>query len=235
MRIEFLFAEVANLFGSNGDMEYIQKIFPEAEILRTQILETPRFIEGDVELVYFGPMSEQAQVLAIQKLMPYVERIRQRIEDGQAFLAIGNAVEIFGQYIETSDETVQALNIFPFYAKQQMLKRINAIFLGEKDGLRIVGSKSQFTQVFKTGAFPTFCPAIKGMGLNQESKEEGVHYKNFIGTYLLGPFLIMNPLFTERWFGDLFPGESLHMPYHALAIQAYEKRIEELLDPRAVP
>ena len=39
---------------------------------------------------------------------------------------------------------------------------------------------------------------IKGIGLNKESNVEGFRIKNVFGTYVLGPILVFNPLFTKH-------------------------------------
>lgn len=234
MKIEILYPEIANLYGQTGDVDYLKLMFPDATFYYTQILEKPYFLETEVDFVMLGPMSEQSQLLVIEKLLPFREDIHAKIKAGQAMLVIANAMEIFGQYIENDKgEKAEALGLFPYYAKQQMLKRLTDIFLGEKDGLQIVGSKAQFTQVFSTGDFPAFCRVVKGLGLHEGSDTEGIHYKNFIGTYNLGPFLLTNPLFSEQWFKQLFPEQNMIMPFHDLAVEAYKKRVEHLLDPKA--
>ena len=43
-----------------------------------------------------------------------------------------------------------------------------------------------------------FIEVEKGIGINKESKIEGIKKNNFIGTYLIGPILILNPLFTKK-------------------------------------
>ena len=55
---------------------------------------------------------------------------------------------------------------------------------------------------------------------------EGVRYKNFFGTYLLGPFLIENPYFTEYLLKIL--GEKDAKPaYFCDAEAAYKARLAE--------
>lgn len=235
MIIEFLFPEGANLFGELGDMDYIKYIFPDADYYFTQILEKPEFIQRDVDLVFIAPMPERIQEFAIERLIPYREEILKRIDEGQAIIAIANSMELFGEYIENEDRSrIEALNIFPFHSKRQMLDRISSLFLGKKNDLFIVGSKAQFTQIYKDKNLPGFCEVIKGVGNTIGGKEDGIHYNNFIASYALGPFLLSNPLFTEKWLKEVFPQEDIRMPFHNLAKRAYEKRLKDLQDPKAV-
>lgn len=234
MKIEFLFPESANLFGELGDMDYIRQIFPQAEIIETQIMERPRFLGGDVDLVFMAPMSERIQELAIAQLKPYAAEIREQIKTGTHFLWIGNAMEILGTYIETDQgEKIEGLGIFPLHAKRQMLKRLSSLFLGSKEGIEIVGAKAQFTQQYlEDESFPSFCQVKRGIGLHVGSEVEGIHYKNFIGTAILGPFLILNPPFVERWVEALTGHDDTVLPFAALNRAAYEKRVKELRDPK---
>ncbi len=234
MIIEFLYPEIANLFGEIGDMDYLRRLFPDAEIYETQMLDTPKFIRTDVDLVFMAPMSEKTQEQAIERLMPHKEDIRKAIQNRVHFLWLGNAMEILGNYIETdAGERIPALGIFPIHAKRQMMKRLNSLFLGSREGIDIVGAKAQFTQHYLDDPeFPTFCYVKRGLGLNEDSDREGIHYRNFIGTSVLGPFLIMNPPFVKRWASDIL-GREISLPFEDLATKAYERRVLQLRDPKS--
>lgn len=52
-----------------------------------------------------GAMTERTQEKVIKKLMPYKEKINELIEKGVVFLCTGNALEIFGKYIENEDRS----------------------------------------------------------------------------------------------------------------------------------
>ena len=43
-----------------------------------------------------------------------------------------------------------------------------------------------------------FAKVEKGIGLNKDSKLEGIYDHHFIGTYIIGPILIINPLLTSN-------------------------------------
>ncbi len=236
MRIEFLFSEVANYLGERGDMDLLRQIFPQADFIDTPILAKPAFLDEKVDLVFLGPMSEKGQELALEKLLPYRDKLWEKIEAGQVFLTVGNGMELFGRYIETDEgERIPCLNYFPYYAKRQMLKRQAGLFLGDKAGLKIVGSKAQFTQIFPLddGDFSRFCRVEKGMGLHKGSEGEGLHYKNLLGTHILGPFLVVNPVFTKQWLGGLFGDQNPVWPYYDLAMDAYHRRLLDLQNPKA--
>ena len=82
MKIEILYPEFCNLNGDMGNMKYLEKCIPEAEIIETSINEKPKFIDqGDISLVYMGTSTEKSQEIIIEKLKPYTEQIKQKIDN----------------------------------------------------------------------------------------------------------------------------------------------------------
>ena len=200
MRIEILFPEFCNLFGDMYNMRYLKMCVPEAEFIETALDEVPAFVNEDINLIYLGPMTEKTQEKVIKRLMPYKERIEELIEKNVFFLFTGNAVEVLGKYIENEDGSkIEGVGIFDVYAKRNMMYRHNSYLVGMYGNIEIVGFKSQFTMMYGDNSSSYFLQVEKGIGINEESKLEGIKKNNFIGTYLLGPILIENPLFTEKY------------------------------------
>ena len=138
-----------------------------------------------------------------------------------------NAIELFGKYIENEDGSkIEALSIFDIYAKRDMMHRHNSIFLGKYEDIEIVGFKSQFTMAYGDNENTYFVKAEKGIGLNKESKLEGIKQNNFIGTYLIGPILILNPLFTKKLI-QMLGVEKPTIAFEKETMEAYEQRLEE--------
>ena len=78
-----------------------------------------------------GTSTEKSQEIIIEKLKPYTEQIKQKIDNNQLFLFLGNSLEILGKYIENEDGSkIEALGIFDIYAKRNMLNRHNSFFIG---------------------------------------------------------------------------------------------------------
>ena len=236
MRIEVLYAETANLYGDNFGINYLKQSLPEVEIIHTGLTEAPRFVTEEIDLVYMGPMPESSQELAIEALRPHMEALRRRIDEGKVFLMTGNAFEIFGAYIENEDGTrIPGLELFGGYAKRRMMNRFNGMFLGsmqDMDGqeLKILGFKSQFTHFYGDTGVDFAFKRLRGKGLNPDAEGEGVRIKNFIGTYLIGPLLVVNPLFAV-YIMKLCGVEDPHPAFEKVALEAYEVRLKEFTDP----
>lgn len=226
MKIEILFPEFCNLYGDMFNMKYLKKCLPEAEFIETALEEEPTFVKENVNLIYLGPMTEKTQEKVISKLLPYKERIIDLIEKNTVFLFTGNAIEVLGKYIENEDETsIEGLGIFDVYAKRDMFHRHNSFLIGKYEDIEVIGFKSQFTMLYGDNTNMAFLEVEKGIGINKESKLEGIKKNNFIGTYLIGPLLILNPLFTKKILEMLGVESRVALKEETMA--AYEERIKE--------
>lgn len=226
--IEILFPEFCNLYGDISNMKYLQKCIPEANFIETSFNEEPTFVKNDVNLIYMGPMTEKMQEKVIEKLKPYKQRIEELIEKNVVFLITGNALEIFGKYIENEDKSkMEALGIFDIYSKRNMMKRHNSNFIGKYEEIEIVGFKSQFTQSYGNNEENYFAKVEKGIGLNPESSLEGIQKNNFIATYVIGPILILNPEFTKKVL-EKIGVEEPKLAFEEDVQNAYEQRLKEL-------
>lgn len=227
MKIEILFPEFCNLYGDMYNMKYLRKCMPEAEFIETALDEVPEFVNEDVNMIYLGPMTENTQEKVIERLMPYKERIEELIDKNVVFLFTGNAVEVLGKYIENEDRSkIEGIGIFDVYAKRDMMHRHNSYMVGEFEDIEIVGFKSQFTMMYGDNSDSYFIEVEKGIGLNKESKLEGIKKNNFIGTYIIGPILIQNPLFTKKIMNMM--GVEKEVALEEDVMNAYNARLMEL-------
>lgn len=228
MKIEVLYPEIANLFGDHFNIKYLAQCLPKCEIIETNLTDEPYFVNHEVKMIYLGPMTEANQIHVIDRLKPHQEKIKALIKAGVVFLVTGNALEIFGDYILDGKNKIAALGIFNTYAARDFDHRHNSLFLGEFDGIKIVGYKSQFTHGFNNQQ--PFIKVIRGCGFNPEETHEGIHEHNFFGTYLLGPILVINPLFTKKILTLL--GVKPILAFEEAAIAAYRTRLKEYEDEK---
>lgn len=228
MKIEILYPEFCNLNGDMGNMKYLKRCLPEAEVIETAIDQEPSFLsQEDIALVYMGTLSERSQEIVIKKLMPHKEAVKQKIEAGQLFLFTGNSVEVLGNYIENEDGSkIEALGIFNVYAKRDMLHRHNSFFLGTYEDIEILGFKSQFTMLYGDNSNNYLAEVQMGIGINPESKLEGIHQNNFIATYVIGPLLILNPYFTLKLLKIMGVDEP-KLAFEEEVLKAYEVRLKK--------
>lgn len=235
MKIEILYPEFCNLYGDLGNVLYLEETLKDnAKFIYTNILDKPKFLTEKIDLVYIGSLTENSQKIVLERLLIFKDDIRNKINNGQMFLATGNAFELFGQYIlEENGNKIECLGIFNTYAKQEMMKRWNAFCLAEYEDIQIVGFKSQFTESFPTNEnekIPFTAKVIRGSGINKNSKEDIIKINNFYATYLLGPLLALNPLFTKKLLKDI--GFTSELAYEDIALKAYELRLDDFTNPK---
>ena len=229
MKIEVLFPEAANYFGDVWNHRYLKACMPDAELIETSFADEPAFAKGDVDLIYMGAMTERSQELAIKKLLPYRERIRELIDGGTVFLMTSNAGEVFGRYIENEDGSrVEGLGIFELYAKRDMMHRHNSTVLGKFGDIELVGFKAEFSQLHGLASDVEGLAELSfGTGRNSETKIEGVRIGNFFSTSIVGPFLLLNPLFV-KYLMELLGIKDPVLRHEDVIMAAYEKRLADI-------
>ncbi len=229
MKIEVLFPEVANLNGDLSNIDYLKKCLnDDVEIIETSLNDKPAFAtQKDINLMYMGSMSEKAQEIVIEKLKPYVDKLDELEFEKKVFLMTGNALEILGKFIENEDESkIRAVGLYHFYAQRDMMHRYSGYYLGKHNDIDIVGFKAQFSKLYGNNDECYFAKTKLGIGINDDTDCEGLQKGNFIGVDLLGPFLIMNPLFTKELLG-LMGVKEPKLAFEEEVIAAYNERLDK--------
>jgi lipid II isoglutaminyl synthase (glutamine-hydrolysing) len=238
LTIEMLFPEIANLHGDNFNITYLHQCRPDARVIRTSLTETPRFVADPVDLVYLGPLTEQGQLKAIERLRPHKARIEALIGTGTTFLFTHNAFEVLGSRIRNDEMgyDVAGVGVFELEATLGMFARYNGKVMGTVPGVGpehpVVGYKSQFSMVTGEDSLPGFMTAQRGIGRNTSTAVEGVRRGNFIGTSLIGPLLVANPHFTRALLAQLDPDSEPALAHEELAMAAYDARLADFGDPK---
>lgn len=232
MVIEILFNEVCSLFGDSQNAAYLKATLPEAEFIYTPLTETPYFVDNTPDMIYLGAMTENTQRRVLNKLMPLKARIEELVDAGVPFLATGNAADIFCRSIDyvTEEIKVDGLGIFDMEVKTDLFDRYNGKTLGEFEGMKIVGFRSQFSFIYGDNSSNYFLKCIRGDGINRESKLEGMRKNNLICTQVIGPILPLNPQFCEYFIG--LTGTKAVAAFRENAMAAYEQRLKEYNDPK---
>lgn len=229
MKIEILYSEINNHFGDRGHIDLLRMLFPEALFIETPLVHQPAFTKEKVDLIYLGPGSEKSQEKILANFKNYKDHFIEAMEEDTAILFFGNSSEMLGKKIDD----IQGLGIFDYKTKRQMMKRINSLYLGElieEASLEIVGFRSQFTQIYKGEEDNPLFNTLRGLGRNSEDKSEGILYRNFLASHLIGPLFIMNPLLLQWYLRRI--GKDRPIPNFETMMQAYEIRKKEFYDPK---
>lgn len=214
--IEILYPEICNLYGDSGNILLMSKM--NLKLTKTLFNDEPYFVKNDVKMIYMGPTPEDMLEQIISKLEPYKKRIEELIKNNVYFLCTGNALDIFSKEIVLSNgKKLNGLGLIDVYVTYK--ERYNTLVLGEGEK-PIVGYKSQ-NSYYKSNEEALF-------HLKREYSNnllEGIRKNNFMGTNLLGPILVLNPLFTKELFKEL--GYNDDILYYDELVKAYQKRVEE--------
>ncbi len=226
MVVEILYPELTNIFGDYANITYLEKCMPKAKFIYTSINKEPYFIKNKVDMIYLGSMSEEYQKIIVEKLTKYKKNLIECIEKDVIVLFTGMATEIIGNYIIENDKKQKCLGLFDVYFERNKTKRHNSLFLGNFEKFKVVGNKSQFTMMYGDNKYP-FIEVHDGCaGMNLNFKYEGIHYRNFFATQLLGPLLILNPYFTDYLIK--LKNKDFKLEYKKDIIQNYKNRLELL-------
>lgn len=217
--IAYLYYDLLNLYGENGNIKILKKQLEElgitAKVKFLSIEDSLNF--DDYDLVYIGAGTENNQVLALKHLIKYKKDIKSNIEKGKIFIVTGNAIELFGKTIEESKKT-KALNIFSYETKHEIFSMADeALFKDNRNGNLFIGFQNQIGTI-KNNTTPWFS-VLKGIGSYPNSLEEGIQYKNFYGTYLIGPVLVRNPHFLEEIIDRIVKNKNLDVKFSKKTIK----------------
>ena len=180
INILHLYFDLMNLYGENGNVKAINYALINQNIkVKIDNLSIEDNIDiNKYDLIYLGSSTYDNLMIALDNIKKYKDDLKKYIEDGKFILATGNSFELFGKKINEKE----ALDIFEYEAK--------------KNQTRIVGDYVKDINSYKLLAFQNRESIIINNNYPLFDKEVGFNYKNFYGTYLIGPLLVRNPEFN---------------------------------------
>ena len=198
--IAHLYYDLMNLYGEDGNIMALVKAFNDqdmnTEVVNLTIGDKIDFTKYDI--YYMGMGTEANQLLVIEDLIKYKDKIEDSINNDKHFIFTGNSYELLGKYIEKNDnKKVETLGLFDFYSKT-LDTRISGEEVLECDFLNEPIIAFQNRQCVLNNNDNHLFKIVNGHADNYKSHYEGLHYKNLYATYNLGPLLIRNPLFKDH-------------------------------------
>jgi CobQ-like glutamine amidotransferase family enzyme len=202
IKIAHLYYDLMNLYGENGNVRYLARALEkqgiDSEVHFLSIDDKIDFNKYD--FYYIGMGSEDNKMIVLEDIMKYKEDIKKAIDNEKYFLVTGNAIDLFGKEIVSLDNvTIPTLDFFDYIAKDEDFRIVGEQLYEVKLDLKnnkILGFQNRNT-ILNVGNYNSLFNVIKGTGYKPDEQLEGIHKKNFFGTYLLGPILVRNPYFTD--------------------------------------
>ena len=188
INILHLYYDLLNLYGESGNIIALRDTLRdqgyEVIIDKKTLGDTIDFMKYDI--VYIGQGSEANQEIARQDIIKYKKELNDYIESNKILISTGNSYELFGDKINDKE----GLGIFHFNSFFKSITTdvgdrivneevMDTDFLGSP----VVGfvNRNSVNDIKDGYLFKV----RKGYGNDIKDKFEGIHYKNFFGTYLL--------------------------------------------------
>lgn len=200
MKLLFLYYDLMNLYGETGNMRVLERHLRDQGLEITVVGKTvgDELDFSEFDFVYAGSGTERSQKVAMRHLLQYRDSFAQAVERGVPMLFTGNAFEMLGASISDANGTLhQGLGILPFTTTEQSQTRYvsDALASCELVEPTVVGFVNKCSQCEGIDS-PLFQMSM-GYGNTLNTKEEGLHYRNILGTHLIGPLLVKNPALME--------------------------------------
>ena len=195
LTIGHLYPELLNLYGDRGNIQCMMKRSLwrgiEAETIAFGLEDSIDFSKLDIVLL--GGGSDREQRIVCSRLRDIRENFHHYVEDGGSVLAVCGGYQLLGHYYKTEEDTLEGLSLVDLYTEQGSPRLNDNNVLENPDfSLPIVGDENHGGRTY-IGDNKPFGKVVYGHGNNGEDGQEGVLYKNVVGTYLHGPLLPKNP------------------------------------------
>lgn len=196
-----MYPDLLNLYGDIGNVTCLTQRCKwrgiQVEVVGFSMKHEAPLIDGD--LFFIGGGSDRGQNIVYTHLRKYSNQIGELIEEGAPVLAICGGYQLLGEkYIDAEGSDVPGLGIFDYYTRSEEGRLIGNIIIENSLGLNpetFVGFENHGGRTYHE--HQPLGKVLVGYGNNGKDKQEGMVYRNCIGTYLHGPLLPKNPQLAD--------------------------------------
>ena len=196
IHVAHLFPELLNLYGDSGNILCLRKRMEwrgiPCDVREVHPGDTPSF--GDVDIAFIGGGSDREQRIVCDKLLAVGDEIRAFVEDGGVLMAVCGGYQLLGHSYLMGSERVRGLSLVDLYTDHGDPRLIgNVVVRSEVSPQPIVGYENHAGRTHLGSGVTPLGKVLYGHGNDGMTGEEGVLYKNVLGTYVHGPLLPKNP------------------------------------------
>ena len=229
-----LYYDLLNLYGENANTRCIEHMLKLNNIKYNIDYKSlnDKIDFNKYDLIYISQGSEDNLLLALNDISKYKKELKKYIEEDKYLLLTGNAMDLFGKYIEINNDKIDTLDIFDYHTKfitkstfeNASVDRIVGQIYGSTKLIdeKIIGfqNRCDLNYNIKTPLFEL----EEKFSNDLKSKKEGFIYKNVYATHIIGPLLIRNPYFTDYILGNLCKDKKIkYTKSDEISIKAYKK------------
>ncbi len=212
IKILHLYSKSMDLYGDYKNLTALSQRIAETgnnvEITTAELFEELCF-EG-YDMVYMGHGKARNLQAVAEHFVPYGDKVKEQIENGQLWLVIGNSRELFGKSFTTPDgEVVEGIGLFDYTGVET-----SKVFVSDMMGqptfdteAAVYGFANRTAYLVGENKYPLFNVMYGFSDGDKPDVSEGTLYKNFFGTWSLGPVLPRNPSFMREILKRLLEGD----------------------------
>ncbi len=205
LTIGWLYPSLMNIYGDRGNLITINKRC-EWRGIETEIKYLDAgFDKSELdkcEIILMGGAQDRQQKIVAEDLKKKKDVLNTKINTGTPGLYVCGAYQFLGNYYKEADGAIiKGLGILDLYTQNpggnspRLIGNVAASTnLSSKT---IIGFENHGGRTYLGKNVSPFAKIIKGFGNNGEDQNEGIVYKNSIGTYLHGPLLPKNPSLAD--------------------------------------
>ena len=200
IRICHLFPELLNLYGDGGNVLSLVKRCEwrgiPVQVDEVHMGDTPSFSGFDI--AFIGGGSDREQRIVCESLLAERSELSAFVEDGGVLLAVCGGYQLLGHSYHMGDTRVEGLGLVDMTTERGEPRLVSNIIIESSISPQpIVGYENHGGRTRLGSGVTPFGRVVYGKGNDGISGQEGVLYKNVVGTYIHGPLLPKNPGVTD--------------------------------------
>lgn len=195
INIAHLYPSLLNLYGDRGNILSLSKRLMwrgiDCKVTEYELNDDIDF--SKIDIVFLGGGSDREQLLVCKRLCEQKNDFSTYIEQGGVTIAICGGYQLLGHYYKLENEMIEGLSVLDAFTEAGRGRLIGNVVI-QPDFLDkpIVGFENHGGRTMINQHKP-LGKVLSGFGNNGKDFQEGILYKNTIGTYLHGPLLPKNP------------------------------------------
>ena len=200
IRICHLYGNLLNTYGDYGNLlmfQYLARTRGYAVTIDIVSLDEP-LNENDYDFIFIGGGQDYEQRIIARDIVFKKDALKTFIEKGKVMLAICGGYQLLGEFYELANgDKIDGAGVLPHYTLNENVQRFIGDIVTKDNEFTFYGFENhQGCTYLGEGQRPLGLVEV-GYGNNGVDKTEGAVYKNCIGTYFHGPFLVRNTNFAE--------------------------------------
>lgn len=239
LNIVDMYSDILNMYGDIGNLKCISQRCKWRDIkpnITSFTKNKDNIIDYDnTDMILIGGGSDKNQTDVSNHLLNQRTQLQEFIDNKGVILAICGSYQMFGnEYYDVNKNKIPCLEIFDIETISNEDRFIGNILIENTlnlDPKTIIGFENHGGRTYH--GYDALGEVKIGFGNNNEDKKEGMIYKNFIGTYIHGPFLPKNPHIADylilNALKQKYDINSLEPIDNTLELQAHNAMVKKLL------